>query len=65
MVRAMKKHEAFCIGVGVGYILEKYDGDVWDGLKRWYSLKRVIAEKQRRAEIERARVVDVFGDEIR
>lgn len=58
MVRAMKKHEAFYIGVGVGYILKKYDGDFW------YGLKRLIIEKQRLAEIERARVVDVFGDEI-
>lgn len=55
----MKKHEAFYIGVGVGYILEKYDGDFW------YGLEQVVAEYQRRAEIERARVVDVFGDEIR
>jgi hypothetical protein len=59
MVRAMKKHEAFYIGVGVGYILEKYDGDFW------YGLACVIVENQRRAEIERARVVDVFGDEIK
>jgi hypothetical protein len=55
----VKKHEAFYIGVGVGYILEKYDGDFW------YGLEQVVAEYQRRAEIERARVVDVFGDEIR
>ena len=58
MVRAMKKHEAFYIGVGVGYLLEKYDGDLW------YALACEIRKRQRRAEIERARVVDVFGDEI-
>lgn len=55
----MKKHEAFYIGVGVGYILEKYGDDFL------YGLKCVIAEKQRLEELERARVVDVFGDEIK
>ena len=54
----MKKHEAFFIGIGVGYILEKYDGDFW------YGLKCVVAEYQRKAEVERRRVVDVFGDEV-
>ena len=58
MVRAIKKHEAFYIGVGVGYILEKYGDDFW------YGLKCVLIERQRREEIERARVFDVFGDEI-
>lgn len=58
------KHKEFYMGVGVGYLLEKYGGDVWYDLKCWYDLRRIIAEKQRLAEIERARVVDVFGDEI-
>jgi len=53
------KHEAFYIGVGVGYILEKYGDDFW------YGVKCILIEYQRRAEIERARVFDVFGDEIR
>jgi|LGVE01.1.fsa_nt_gb hypothetical protein len=55
----MKKHEAFYIGVGVGYLLEEYGGDLW------YALACEIRKRQRRAEIERARVVDVFGDEIK
>lgn len=55
----MKKHEAFYIGVGVGYILEKYDGDFL------HALSEYLKAKQRLAEIERARIVDVFGDEIR
>ena len=54
----MKKHEAFYIGVGVGYIIEKYGDDLLHGLKS------VIIEYQRRAEIEKVRVVDVFGDEV-
>jgi len=55
----VKKHEAFYIGVGVGYLLEKYDGDFW------YALTCEIRKRQRRDEIDRARVVYVFGDEIK
>ena len=53
----MKKHEAFYIGVGLGYMLDKWD--IIHGLAGW------IIERKRLEEIERARVVDVFGDEIK
>lgn len=55
----MKKHEAFYLGVGVSYLLEKYDGDLL------YGVACEIRKMQIRAEIERARVVDVFGDEVK
>ena len=51
--------DVFFVGVGTGYILKKYHGDLL------YGLKCVVAEYQRKAEVERRRVVDVFGDELR
>jgi len=60
------KHEAFYIGVGVGYILEKYGDDFLYGLQCVLAEYRRREEKyRRREEIENARVFDVFGDEIR
>jgi hypothetical protein len=53
------KHKEFYMGVGVGYLLEKYGEDFL------HILSEYLKAKQRLAEIERARVVDVFGDEIK
>ena len=52
------KHKEFYMGVGVGYLMEKYGGDFLNALSEY------LKEKQRLEEIERARVVDVFGDEV-
>lgn len=54
----MKKHEAFYMGVGVGYLIEKYGEDFL------HALSEYLKAKQRLEELERARVFDVFGDEI-
>lgn len=55
----MKKHEAFYIGFGTCYLLEKHGGDFI------LALSEYLKAKKRLSEIERARVVDVFGDEVK
>ena len=51
-------HKEFYRGVGVGYLMEKYGGDFL------HALSEYLKAKQRLEDIERARIVDVFGDEI-
>lgn len=53
------KHKEFYMGVGVGYLMEKYGGDLL------YALSCEMIKRQRRADIENARVFDVFGDEVK
>lgn len=50
--------KSFLMGVGVGHILEHYKGDFWGGLKD------IIIKQQRQDDIEKRRIVDVFGDTI-
>lgn len=52
------KNESFLIGVGIGYLIEKYHGDIVYGISCW------CKENQRKIDIENARVIDPFGDEI-
>ena len=52
-------HKEFYMGVGVGYMIEKYGGDFL------HALSECLKEKQRLEDIERARVVDVFGDVVK
>lgn len=57
----MKKHETFVMGVAVGYLIEKYKGNIILGLEH---LIHEYEERRQAKEIEQRRVVDVFGDEI-